>query len=268
MAERVYWNATGKVSEVVGAGFAGLGVAVDDEVELEFSYDDGAGGTGVEGFPNFHEGIDYRENIDLEVDVVIGGQAWSGSIASSTGGLPRTFEVTDVINSLLGGIEKVAPNASSKHGAAFSSFPGASGSGVNELSAKFVDAVSPFHFLFTTDIPTGAFVTLCEITSASGQIKAGAEQINYVIDLSSIRVGDGTPPVASEPFTVEIARVGLEIELSWEATSEKCYRIQRSSDLKVWTEIAAIYAFSSFQSYLFAPIGDPSAEYYRIVESQ
>lgn len=275
LSDRVHWTAKATVTEVTGAGLQAL-VAADELVEVEFSYDDMGVGVARSGFVPFYQTFDFRENIELEMEVTIGGQSWSGSVSSGVSGTPLTFEITDV-EQLFGTFERVSPALSSRFGEVFSSFPGASATAANEVQLIFEDGVSSFDavfglaFLPVESPPALASISSvlfspCDFTFGSGEIRAGTEKVAFVIDLATLTIGDGAPGPAPTAIDVSIAWVAGQVVLSWGAAVDKCYRIQRSSDLQFWSNLIGIVAGSESEMYSFSPVGAPDAQYYRVIQ--
>ncbi|MDB4287207.1 hypothetical protein N9930_00285 [bacterium] len=136
-ADRVEWVGEGQVTSASGV-FGAEGIAENDEVSMKFSYEDDAGFSTPASNP-FQTDRDFYENVDLEIEVTVGGQTWAGSLASGIDGVEytifvRTGQVAERFDPLIREVEM----------AEFSSFPLDVEAGDNTIGMKFRGNVAVF----------------------------------------------------------------------------------------------------------------------------
>lgn len=257
-AAEIRWTARGTVSTISGAEFSGTGVEVGNPAEFEMVYDSDTSmnprsfisfGGPIAGVAWFHGAANLR------ITVRIGVHTWTGempdipsdvSVMESScwdfGGNPDVFKVT--LDAARGG-----------------KFPGFPQSGVETalaLNLEFRDTTTPAG-LFDVHLLPGSLTNVCEMTSASGSIVAGASSIAMTIDPTSVGVSLPQVPVS-------IAREEGGIQLSWKTQQGKLYRIEGSSDLRCWSNEGVYAGNGEIYQQSLTPFEIHPQRYYRIAE--
>jgi hypothetical protein len=260
-AHPIKWTATGKVTSATAAAFPG--VAVDDAVEVAFSYDSDPYVNGLSALM-VAEGVyffkaEYADSIDLKMSVKIGEQTWESALPVSAragsyalyseswdgGGSPDTFMVL----------------LSSSDSASFPSFPygGATASRRMELTLK--DAASPCDLLDGQSLPGGG-TDVSQITEATGAISAGLDRIRFSLDLASIEVIEEEPKI---PLAFERTLTGFE--LKWFGEPGAVYTLFKSGDMVEWEHVSDHEGLDEDITVPVGPFGDlPERCFYKVIK--
>ncbi|MDB4577580.1 hypothetical protein N9090_00210 [bacterium] len=233
-ADRVEWVGEGQVTSASGV-FGAEGIAENDEVSMKFSYEDDAGFSTPASNP-FQTDRDFYENVDLEIEVTVGGQTWAGSLASGIDGVEytifvRTGQVAERFDPLIREVEM----------AEFSSFPLDVEAGDNTIGMKFRGNVAVF---LQSGIEVDS-INSREITSATGSITTGgaANKLAFALDLDSIQVrtpSDG--PGDAVPFVLNVSADETTVILNWQTVLNVSDQLQEGSSLDEadWTTIETV----------------------------
>jgi hypothetical protein len=143
-------------------------------------------------------------------------------------------------------------------GGTFPSFPAADDELEKELKLEFRDGTSPAE-LFEVQILPDNLSQVCEMTSATGSVRSGSSVISFNLDPESVKI---TLP----PVPVSLAKVEGGIQFTWETEIGTTYRLEGTSDLKVWS-IEGIYGGTgSPQQPILNPFSTYTKRFYRVVE--
>lgn len=232
-AHPVKWSGTGKVTFLNNA-VAYPGVAVNDPVEVAFSYDSNPvvnGLSALQMLPGvYHFKAEFAGNIDLKMSVKIGAQTWEAvlpfseedgthalhSLSWDGGGSPDTFTVL----------------LSSTDNASFPSFPYAGANAGRRMDMVLNDTTSPCDLLDGQSLPRGG-TDLSQITDASGSIAAGFDTLRFSLDLPSIKVIEEEPKI---PLAFNRTLTGFE--LKWFGEPGAIYQLLKSEGLGGWEEVS------------------------------
>jgi len=248
----------GSVTSVTGSDFAGSGVAATDLVEFEMTNDSNAQVKTLSFLPilgALSGRAQFIGAIDLAVTIRIGGQEWTGE-------LPATGTYLNVLSSNCwdfgGNPDIFQVDLDTAGGGTFPSFPVDNAELAKEISLDFRDSTSPAE-LFEVHILPDNLSQVCEMTTASGAVKAGSSTISFTLDPASVRIT--LPPVPAS-----LAKVEGGIQLSWDTEIGKTYRLEGTSDLKTWG-IEGIYSGTGEpRQPVLNPFDTYSRRFYRVVE--
>ena len=97
------------------------------------------------------------------------------------------------------------------------------------------------------------------MTSATGSVSSGASTISFTLDPESVKIT--LPPVPAS-----IAKVEGGIQISWDTVIGKNYRLEGTSDLKVWHVEGNFSGTGSPREPILYPFGNYTKRFYRVVE--
>ena len=257
-AAEVKWTATGTVGSVSGTGFAGTGVTAGDAVELEMTYDSNAEVKALSFLPilgAINGRAQFIGDIDLSVRVLINGQEWSGELPTTVGSL-------NVLSSncwdFAGNPDVFSVDLDTEAGGTFPSFPVNEEGLSKEIRLEFADRTSPAE-LFEVHVLPDNLSQVCEMTSATGSVSAGTSTIAFTLDPETVRIT--LPPVPAS-----ISKVEGGIQMTWDSEVGKSYRLEGTSDLKVWS-IEGVYGGTGLPLQpILNPFGTYDKRFYRVVE--
>lgn len=269
-AGEIKWTATGTVDLVFGPGLSGVAV-VSDPVQVEFSYSDAAlrEPLAISEFPGLWSHLEYRENVDIDLKVIIGANTWQGILGSGSKGTPRAIEVQDYnVGPETTDFFKLAVSAGD--GGVFPFFPGVAVGASTLLNVEFSDGTDTTagpDYLGSNRLDCVA-QAISRITAAKGSITDGVgEVIRYVIDPASLAteiVGVGTFALTGISFAND------EVTLTWPSQPGRFYIIQYLDEFLCWREVISVFAIEAETSETFFPagVGVAKTQLYRVVEDE
>ena len=271
-AGTVKWTASGSVAlalgfqQVVGSG---------DPVEIEFSYNDQAGGHIFRQLfrPSddslFWQQEEYFDGVEIDFKVTIEGNTWQGTLNSGSGNdAPRTIEIQDTrVGPETKDFFKLAVGADD--GGVFPLFPGGAAGDLAKMSVEFSDestAEEGPDYINTTRLDCVA-QSASRITAARGAISNGPGQnIIFTIDPTTIStelVDVGVVPLKKVAFDPEFE----EVILTWESIPDRFYTIEYLADDLCWRAFDFIQADAAETEVRVFPIGPvlPKTQLYRVL---
>ncbi|GAA5478066.1 hypothetical protein Hhel01_01564 [Haloferula helveola] len=255
-ASEVLWAGKGAVSTVGGTGFTG--VAAEDEVEIQLAYDSDAL-VDDRSFLVFDGAVAGRAwfygQVNLAVTVRIGELTWAGTIANIPDG---TSIMESVCWDFGGNPDRFTVILDAERGGSFPSFPYSGVESARELKIEFLDSTSPAELFDVHVLPDGV-ANICEMTSASGSIRAGSDLISFVIDPKSVRVSQPRVPVV-------LTRTAGGLQFEWETEIGTSYRLESSSDLWCWVIEDTVGGTGLTVQRNLNPFGTYFRRFYRVVE--
>ncbi len=268
VAGQIKWTAAGTVGSVAGAEFSAL-ASVSDPVQIEFSYNDGAAREGGSGFPGFWSIGEYRVDVNIDLNLTIGGNTWHGTLDTGMGGGIGAIKVTDF---QIGGVpgsptsDNFLLKVAAGDGGGFPSFPGVPVGALQALELCFSDSSSsaPAPDYLGSDDLTCVAQSASKITEASGEISAGAgKRIQFSID-----------PATIETEVIGVQRLELraisydqgEVTMTWGTVADKLYIVQYLDTSLCWRELFTVVASGSETTETFFPSGFIPTELYRVVQ--
>ena len=254
-AAAIGWTASGKVSSVTGSAFTG-GVAANDAVQVELSYDSGVQLNGRSYLPingALAGRAWFQGPADLKITVRIGDKVWSGEMPE----IPAGTNVMELLCWDFGGNpDWFNVTLDAARGGNFPSFSLGETESVRSLILEFRDDTSPAD-LFQVHMLPDSVSQVCQMTSAKGAVNAGASQILFTIDPATVAVSmPGVP--------VKIAKAPGGVELEWQSEAGKTYRIEGSADLRCWSDDGIIQGTGGIVRATLNPLATLKRRFYRV----
>lgn len=259
-AESILWKATGSITSTSGA-FIDDSLPNAADVTIRMTYDDLAvQDTITETFGRVDS--DYRDGIELKIEITIGDLVWEGFVQTGTEGTPYTFftKIKDPFPTP----ESIDAAVSESDGGSFATFPFGLAGGSNSIALKFTGTNSQF---LDGGISAGDINTE-HLASASGTIKTGGDgnELKFSINPATVEVlkesDEVLPPTAPR---VEISSAGDNVTLSWESEFRFRYRVESTSDLSTaeWDEVETRNGTGTPISRTYPVVDD--LRFYRVV---
>ena len=273
-AATVRWTATGTVTSARGTNLGPL-ASVDDAVQIEFSYEDGAPEVAITDIPQLGwTEKEYREGVDLRIRITIGANTWEGTIDTGSETAPRTLEVrnTSIGPTDSASTDRFIARTAFADGATFPSFPGVAPGNSTKLELEFEDGSETAEgadYLGSALLPCVS-QSITRITEATGVVWNGAlDAIRFSIDPASIRtelVGVNVLPITK--ISVDLA--AEEVTITWPTQPGFFYIIQYLDEFLCWREHVSVFALEDETTETFFPAGIPfpTGQLYRIIEEE
>jgi hypothetical protein len=244
-AHPIKWTATGKVTSATAAAFPG--VAVDDAVEVAFSYDSEAIINGLAMVPigsRYQFKTEFAGDIDLKMSVKIGESMWEAALPYSE--LHDTYALHSLSWDGGGSPDTLTVLLTSTDNATFPSFPYGGLNAARRMELILSDKVTPCDLLIGHSLPDGG-TDVSQISEASGSIAAGSDTLRFSLDLASIEVIEEEPKI---PLSFERTLTGFE--LKWFGEPGAVYTLFKSEDMADWEHVSD---HEGLDEHITVPVG-------------
>lgn len=252
-AETALWTAQGTVTTATGEF---EGTPLEQAVQIRMTYNDEAVAEAPHRNVLGSVDIEYRQEIDLNVEIIIGEQSWIGEVNTAPSALPRTLVTEEKGFGTAPEFIEVILDTSD----AATITPSDSASDATELLLEFIGSQE-----FIAGGIKSTQLNAEEITSASGSITgtSSADQLTFTIDPTTIEIVTFVLTPVTPVITTTIENNRLNI--SWLSSVEFSYRIEQITELEEnnWVPIISIDGTDDTLSRTF-PLTTPPT-YFRIV---
>ncbi len=257
-AETVLWKATGALTTGTGV-FQRQDLSPSDSVTLRITYDDDA----IPDVPTPLLGrtdSDYREAINLKIEITIGSYLWEGTVSSAKKGFPYTFftRVKDPFPTA----ESFDIQITSDDQGSFSSFPFRLG---DSLASFFLDFNGANSSLLDSGISVGD-IHPEHLSSATGKISTGVgNELSFTIDPASLEIlfekDETVAPIVVIP---SISVTNNSVSLTWQSDFRFRYLIEATDDLssETWNPIETRFGTDTMLTREYVRADHPN--YFRI----
>jgi len=255
-AETALWTAQGTVTTATGEF---EGTPLEQAVQIRMTYNDEA----VAETPHRNVlgsvDIEYRQEIDLNVEIIIGEQSWIGEVNTAPSALPRTLVTEEKGFGTAPEFIEVILDTSD----AATITPSDSASDATELLLEFIGSQE-----FIAGGIKSTQLNAEEITSASGSITgtSSADQLTFTLDPTTVEIITLLPIPVTPPITVNTEANNFAI--SWPSSLEFSYRIEQTTTLEDdnWIPVITLNGTGDTLSRTFSLTTPPT--YFRIVTDQ
>lgn len=252
-AETVLWTAQGTVTTATGEF---EGPSIEQAVQIRMTYNDES--IAENPHRNVLGSIDreYRQEIDLNIEITIGEQSWIGEVNTAPSALPRTLVTEE--RSFGTTSESIEVILDTSDGATITASDSA-----NEATELQLEFIGSQQFL-TIGIQSDQ-LNAEEITSASGSITGttSSDQLSFTLDPTTVEIITLLPT----PVTplISAATENNNFIISWLSSQEFSYRIEQTTELEDndWIPVITINGTGDSISRTF-PLTTPPT-YFRIV---